>query len=125
MSIFARVLIVATLALGACATIQSNNFAGEPIERVARKIGFPTRVMELPDGRRTYQWDITQTAQVGPLRPSLRGLVLSTSGDAGVGIGLDRDTVTTGVCTYTLTAAPVGETYIVEPFPVGNPGCLS
>jgi len=125
MSIFARMLILATLALSACAGARGDNFAGEPIERVARDIGFPSRITDLPDGRRTYEWDITQTAQVGPMRPSLRGISISSSGGAGVGIGIERETVTTGVCTYTLTAKRVGETYIVEPFPVGNASCLS
>lgn len=120
--------ILAVLALGglvACAGARADNYAGEPIERVARELGYPSQITDLPDGRRTYQWEITQTTQVGPLRPVLRGISLSTSGGAGVGIGLERETVSSGVCIYTLTASPVGETYIVEASPSTNASCLS
>lgn len=111
--------------LSACSTARSENYAGQPIERVARDLGFPTRITDLPDGRRSFEWDITQTAQVGPIRPRLAGISLSTSGGAAVGVNLGRETVATGICTYTLTGTRVGETFIVEDFPVGNASCLS
>ncbi|SOH95388.1 hypothetical protein SAMN06273572_11062 [Monaibacterium marinum] len=117
--------VMAMCGLVACAGPRADNYAGEPIERVARDLGYPSQVSELPDGRRSYQWEIEQTTQVGPLRPVLRGISLSTSGGAGLGIGLERDSVSTGVCIYTLTASPVGETYIVEASPSANASCLS
>lgn len=122
---FKTLALAAVVSLAACSGARDDNYAGEPIERVARDLGYPSRVIDLPDGRRSFQWDVTQTTQVGPIRPRLRGISLSTSGGAGVGIGLDRDTVTTGTCTYTLTGSRVGETFIIDPFPVGNPACLS
>ncbi|WP_316013981.1 hypothetical protein [Roseobacter sp. HKCCA0434] len=121
-----RLRVMATglvlIALAACSG-RSDNFAGQPIEKVARNLGYPTRVIDLPDGRRTFSWDIEQRAAVGPIRPQLGGIVIGTGG-ASVGVGLGRDVVSTGTCTYTLTGERVGETYVIQPGPVGNPGCV-
>lgn len=125
-----RSMTIAALALLAgCAGPEANDYAGEPIEKVARQLGYPSQIIELPDGRRTYSWDITSTTQTGPIRPVLRGINvgLSSDGDSGVGvgIGLERENTVTTTCTYTLTATRSGDTFVVEDGPVGNPACLS
>ena len=115
--------------LTACTGVRTDDYAGQPIERVARDLGYPSRIVELPDGRRSYSWDITRTTETGPIRPVLRGVSIGVGSGGrsgvGVGIGMERESTLTTQCTYTLTAAPSGETYVVEAGTVGNPACLS
>ncbi len=109
-----RAAALFVLTLAACANPQATDYQGEPIERAARDLGFPSRIVELPDGRRTYEWQIEQVASVGPIKPQIGGISVSSRGGVGVGVGLGRDRVSTGFCSYILTARPEGETYIVE-----------
>jgi len=48
--------LVALLALPGCVSTQMNSLVGKPIEEAQLKYGVPAQVVDLPDGRRGYQF---------------------------------------------------------------------
>ncbi|RED13790.1 hypothetical protein [Pontivivens insulae] len=117
-------IIMLTLALAACNGPQSRDYVGEPIERAARDLGRPETIRDLPDGTRSFSWEIEQFAQVGPTRIQNTTLTASTSSGVGVGVNLGRDTVSTGTCTYTLFGRRAGDTFVVESVDEAGRSCV-
>ena len=50
--------LIGLLALGACATTPTYriNFLDQPVEVAVARYGPPDTVLDMPDGRRQYQW---------------------------------------------------------------------
>jgi hypothetical protein len=55
--------LIGLLALGACATTPTDrtNFLDQPVEVLVARYGPPDTVLDMPDGRRQYQWSMRQT----------------------------------------------------------------
>lgn len=51
--------IVAALAVSGCATAMLESYVGQPVQQVMIERGPPDLVMDLPDGRRAFQWAVT------------------------------------------------------------------
>ena len=52
--------LIGLLALGACATTPTDrtNFLDQPVEVLVARYGPPDTVLDMPDGRRQYQWSM-------------------------------------------------------------------
>lgn len=59
--------LIGLLALGACATTPTYriNFLDQPVEVAVARYGPPDTVLDMPDGRRQYQWRKRRTDNVG------------------------------------------------------------
>jgi hypothetical protein len=54
--------LIGLLALGACATTSTYriNFLDQPVEVLVARYGQPDTGLDMPDGRRQYQWSMPQ-----------------------------------------------------------------
>ena len=50
---------LAALALSGCATAVLEGYIGQPVQQVMIERGAPDMVIDLPDGRRAFQWVVT------------------------------------------------------------------
>jgi hypothetical protein len=52
--------LIGLLALGACATTPTDrtNFLDQPVQVLVARYGPPDNVLDMPDGRRQYQWSM-------------------------------------------------------------------
>lgn len=59
--------LAGVLALGACATTPTHriDFLNQPVEVAVARYGQPDTVLDMPDGRRQYQWRKPRTDMVG------------------------------------------------------------
>jgi hypothetical protein len=59
-------VLAGLLALGGCATPTPRiDFLGQPVEVAVARYGQPDTVLDMPDGRRQYQWRKPRTDFVG------------------------------------------------------------
>ena len=58
--------LIGLLALGACASTSTYriNFLNQPVEVAVARYGPPDTVLDMPDGRRQYQWSKRRTDQI-------------------------------------------------------------
>lgn len=109
--------VVVALVLSACASTEMRGFVGKPVEETAFAYGRPANVIDLPDGRRGYQYRWGGGAVVAP------GHAVTTASTVG-GVTTATTTATpTAVfesrgCLITFIARDHGHGYVVEEYRV-------
>lgn len=94
-----QLVITAVLALAGCASQIMEGYLGKDITEVAMDRGAPEGVMDLPDGRRAFMWQTTE---------SMAMPATTTYNVSGYGNWASGSATTTGggvsswECTYTL-----------------------
>lgn len=101
--------LAAALVLSGCATQIMNGFIGQTVQDVALRYGPPFNVMDMGDGRRAFQWKISQSIII-PTTSTTYGTanVYAPPGSAFATVNTQATTTTTpgGVssfdCLYTM-----------------------
>lgn len=91
------------LLLPACASQVMENLVGKDVTEVQLQYGPPVNVLDMPDGRKAFQWRIDSTVMM-PMTTSYTGV---TSGNITTGNAFTSGGgVFTTACFYTLFARP-------------------
>lgn len=105
------------VALAGCVSTQMNGLVGSPVQEALIRYGAPEQVIEMPDGRRAYQFRSEGGAAVLP------GYATTTSIGAGA-TAMAYTTVTPGAvvssrgCLLTFIAAERGGGWVIEDYRV-------
>ncbi len=117
---------LAALALAACAPQgQMERYVGRSVSAAMLDYGSPDEVFALADGRRAYQWEITNEGFRPAPQPRIGvGIGIGTGGWGG---GLTTVNTTyvpySKTCRYTLIADQRGTEWIVAEARKPTPGC--
>jgi hypothetical protein len=107
-------LIVAmAIVLSGCASQIMESYVGKSVQEPILDYGPPVNVMQLEDGRRAYQWRLTQSGAVPVSSPSYAtaygsGGMVTAYGSTTTFVPYSQD------CVYTLTAREQGGRWIVD-----------
>lgn len=101
------VAIVALAFLAGCASQVMGGFVGKPLQAGMAQYGPPDFVFDMPDGRRAFQWKMTQTG----LAPTITTTQANVYAPPGAYAQVNSSQITTGggvvssTCLYTMYAA--------------------
>ena len=123
-----RLLVAAALALSGCATAMLEGYVGQPVQQVMIERGPPDLVMDLPDGRRAFQWAVT-TQHVMPRSTTGQANIYAPPG-AYASVNYNQMTVggntVEQTCRYTLYGRfdAASRSWVVESFQKPSLMCL-
>ncbi len=121
-----RLAAIAFFALAGCATTQMDDLIGQPLQVAMARYGQPQFVFDMPDGRRAFQWEMTQTGVMPRTTvananiyapPGAFASVNTTSTSYGGG-------VYTNTCRYTMYARMSGNAWVFESYERPSFDCL-
>lgn len=101
------------LALAGCVSTQMKSLVGEPIQSAQLEYGPPAQVLEMPDGRRAYQFRYGG----GPVvLPGSSTTTVTTVGNTAFAqsYGTPGAVVQTDGCLLTFFASPNGNAWIID-----------
>lgn len=108
-----RIALVALIALSGCASEILKSYVGKDVTEVAMDYGPPSGAMDLPDGRRAFMWNRTQTMSM----PATTNYNATQSGNWITGSSTTYGGgVSSWDCTYTLIGQknPQGSYTVVD-----------
>ncbi len=118
-----RLIFACFVLLAGCATAVLESYVGKSITEPILDYGPPVNAVDLPDGRRAFQWAVNST-----------GVIPVTSTNSATVWGGGTSTLVTGTttnyiptssqCVYTLYARPQGDDWIVTGYREPNFNCL-
>lgn len=116
-------LLLICLVVAGCATAILDGYVGKSISEPILDYGPPVNVLELPDGRKAFQWAVNSS-----------GVIPVTNYSSGTAWTGATSTYVTGTstsyvpysnrCVYTLYARPQGEDWIVTGYRQPSLDCL-
>lgn len=116
-------LAIGLIALSGCATEIMQGYVGRSIQEPILDYGPPVNVVEMGEGRRAFQWQITDSGMIPMTSPT----TASVYGSGGV-TTVYAQSITyvpySNECLYTLTATQQGDDYIVDGFRQPRLSCL-
>lgn len=105
-------LLLASLLLAGCVSTEMRRYVGSDISEVMIAYGQPAQIIELPDGRRAYQFRSETATLVTPGRAS--STVTAYGNVATVQtVATPATAVPIGGCLLTFIAAPSGNSWTV------------
>lgn len=119
----AKLSLLAVLLCTGCATVTMSGYVGKPLTDVVMDYGPPANYVDLPDGRRAFQWAMTKshTTPVSVSTTAYRNGPSATAYTTASGGQL----ITTG-CIYTLIArwGPVSNAWIIDGYRTPSLACM-
>ena len=118
MRIRGLISLLVFLALGglaACASQIMEGYVGKSITEPMLDYGRPTSVFDLPDGRRAFQWQITDSGYT-PISTPSTSTIYGNGGWATVTTTDTNYVPYSQTCLYTLFGKPRGKDWIVVGF---------
>lgn len=114
--------MVLAAALSGCASQIMESYVGKSVKEPILDYGPPANVVELEDGRRAYQWRLTQSGAMPMSSPTYAtvyagGRVATAYGSTTTYVPYSQD------CVYTLTARQQGGRWIVDGYRRPTLGC--
>lgn len=118
-----RLVLACFVALSGCATAIMDGYVGKSISEPILDYGPPANALDLPDGRRAFQWAVNSSGVI-PVT-NYDSATVYGSGGYGVVSGTSTSYVPySNQCVYTLYAKPQGEDWIVTGYRQPNFSCL-
>lgn len=118
-----RFVLPLVVVLSGCATMTMQGYIGKPITDVVMDYGPPANYVDLPDGKRAFQWAISKTRST----PMVINSTAYRAGPSATGFTTvsGGNTVTSG-CIYTMIArwGAVSNTWIVEDYRTPSVACM-
>lgn len=107
--------IAAVMLLGACASQILESYVGKSVTEPILDYGPPSSVVELPDGRRAFQWARTNSGVIPVTTPTTA--TVYGSGGYATAYATTTDYIPySNDCVYTLIAVRSGADWVVESF---------
>jgi len=118
-----RLIFACFILLAGCATTIMQGYVGKSITEPILDYGPPTNAVDLPDGRRAFQWEINVSGVI-PIT-STNSATVWGGGTPALVTGTTTSYVpTSSQCVYTLFARPKGDDWIVTGYREPNLNCL-
>lgn len=119
----ARAALLAALLLSGCATMTMSGYVGKPVTDVVMDYGPPANYVDLPDGRRAFQWAFSKTHST-PM--TINTTAYSTGPSATAYTTASGGQLITTGCIYTLIArwGPVSNAWIIDDYRTPSIDCM-
>ena len=115
-------LLLLTFTVAGCASQILDSYVGKSIAEPILDYGPPTNILELGDGKRAYQWAMTNSGVIPMTSPA--SATVYGSGGYATAYGTSTSYIPySNDCVYTLLASQKGKDWLVDGFRRPTMGC--